>query len=52
MDVGGIRRDPTEFVTLHWRSAEWVKEAIRSGHIRERTTITAMVHLMLVGDIQ
>lgn len=51
VDVGGIRRDPAEFVTLHWRSVDWVKEAIRSGQIRERTTITAMMHILLDGSI-
>ena len=49
VDTGGIRRDPTEFVTLHWRSVDWVKDAIRSGQIRERTTIAAVMHILLDG---
>lgn len=45
------RRDPAEFVTLHWRSAAWLKAAIRSGEVQERTTIAAVTHLLLTGEI-
>jgi ADP-ribose pyrophosphatase len=43
------RRDPAEFVTLHWVSPEWLKEAIRSGEIKDRVVIAAVAWLMLAG---
>ncbi len=45
------RRDPAEFVTLHWRSVAWLKAAIRSGEIQERTTVAAVAHLLLTGEL-
>lgn len=45
------RRDPAEFVTLHWRSVAWLKAAIRSGEIQERTTVAAVAHLLLSGEL-
>lgn len=39
------RRDPAEFVTLHWRSVEWVKAAIRSGEIQDRVVLAALAYL-------
>ncbi len=47
VDTGETRRDPTEFVTLHWQSLDWVKAAIRSGEIKERTTIAAVTQILL-----
>ena len=44
------RRDPAEFVTLHWRSVAWLKAAIRSGEIQERTTVAAVAHLLLRNE--
>ncbi|MBX2998578.1 MAG: NUDIX hydrolase [Caldilineaceae bacterium] len=43
------RHDPAEFVTLHWVSPEWLKEAVRSGEIQDRVVITAVTWLMLNG---
>ncbi len=44
------RRDPAEFVTLHWRSVDWVKEAIRSGEIQDRVVLAALAYLF-VNDL-
>ena len=42
-----VAPDPTEFITLHWQSVAWLKEAVRSGEIRERTTVAALTFLLL-----
>lgn len=43
------RRDPAEFVTLHWVSPAWLKEAVRTGEIRDRVVVAAVGYLMLQG---
>ena len=47
--AGSIRRDPAEFVTLHWRPVEWLKEAVRNGAIKERVVVAATAYLLLNG---
>ena len=49
--TGAVRRDDEEFVTLHWVSPDWIKEAIRSGEIRDRVVIAAVAQLMISGWI-
>lgn len=39
--------DPAEFLMLHWVAPAWLKEAVRSGEIKERTTVAAVAYLML-----
>lgn len=41
------RRDPAEFVTLHWVSAAWLKEAVRTGVIKDRVVVAAVAYLLL-----
>lgn len=41
------RRDPAEFVTLHWISAGWLKEAVRTGEIKDRVVVAAVAYLLL-----
>jgi 8-oxo-dGTP pyrophosphatase MutT (NUDIX family) len=41
------RRDPAEFVTLHWRSVDWIKAAIRSGEIEDRVVLAALSYLVV-----
>jgi 8-oxo-dGTP pyrophosphatase MutT (NUDIX family) len=41
--------DPAEFVALHWVTPDWLKEAVRCGEIKERTTVAAVAYLMLNG---
>jgi len=41
------RRDPAEFVTLHWVSVVWLKEAVRSGVIKDRVVVAALAYLLL-----
>jgi 8-oxo-dGTP pyrophosphatase MutT (NUDIX family) len=43
------RRDPAEFVTLHWVSPTWLKEAVRSGEIKDRVVVAAVAYLWLHG---
>lgn len=43
------RRDPAEFVTLHWVSPEWLKDAVRSGAIKDRVVVAALAYLVLQG---
>jgi len=42
--------DEAEFVSAEWRSWEWVKEAVRSGEIKERVLLSAMGLLMARGE--
>ncbi|MEZ4868726.1 MAG: NUDIX hydrolase [Caldilineaceae bacterium] len=43
------RRDPAEFVTLHWMSLAWLKEAVRTGEIRDRVVVAALAYLFLLN---
>ena len=47
--VTDVRRDPAEFVTLHWVTSEWIKQAVISGEIRDRVVVSAVAYLMLNG---
>ncbi len=41
--------DETELLAIRWRSAERLREAVRSGEIRDRTVIAAVAYLLLNG---
>lgn len=41
------QRDSAEFVTLHWVSAAWLKEAVRTGEIKDRVVVAAVAYLLL-----
>lgn len=41
------RRDPAEFVTLHWVSPLWLQAAVRSGEIKDRVVVAAVAYLLL-----
>ncbi len=41
------RRDPAEFVTLHWVTVPWLKEAVRAGEIKDRVVVAAVAYLLL-----
>ena len=43
--------DAGEFVTLHWVKPEWLKQAIRSGEIRDRVVVAAVAYLLLEGEL-
>ena len=45
--VAEIKPDEAEFVTCHWRSVAWLKEAIRSGEIQDRFVVAAVSYLLL-----
>lgn len=47
MQTDQPRRDPAEFVTLHWVSVSWLKEAVRSGLIKDRVVVAAVAYLLL-----
>jgi 8-oxo-dGTP pyrophosphatase MutT (NUDIX family) len=48
-EVRATRRDPAEFVTVHWKSQSWLREAIRSGEIHDRVVVSAVSLLLLNG---
>ncbi len=48
---GGENSDEAEFVTLHWQTIDWLKEAVRSGEIRDRFVVGALAQLWLHGLI-
>ena len=45
-----IRFDEAEFVEIEWREWAWVKEAVRSGEIKERVLLSALGMLMARGQ--
>jgi 8-oxo-dGTP pyrophosphatase MutT (NUDIX family) len=45
------QRDAAEYLSLHWKSVDWLKEAVRSGEIRDRLVVAALAYLMLEGWI-
>jgi 8-oxo-dGTP pyrophosphatase MutT (NUDIX family) len=47
--VSDTRRDSAEFVTLHWATPAWLKEAVRGGEIRDRVVVTGVGWLVLNG---
>lgn len=51
VESGAVRRDPAEYVTLHWVTVDWLKEAIASGEIRDRVVVAAVAYLMIAGLI-
>jgi 8-oxo-dGTP pyrophosphatase MutT (NUDIX family) len=48
-EVRATRRDPAEFVTVHWKSQRWLGKAIRSGEIQDRVVVAAVSLLLLNG---
>ena len=47
--VADPERDRQEFLTLHWVTQPWLREAVRSGEIRDRVVLAALLQLMLAG---
>ncbi len=47
--ITDVRRDPAEFVTLHWVSPAWLREAVRGGEIKDRVVVAAVAYLLLNG---
>ncbi len=47
--ISDTRRDPSEFVTLHWVTPDWLQEAVRQGDIRDRVVVAAVGWLLLNG---
>ena len=47
--VADEKWDAHELVTVQWRDAQWLREAVRSGEIRDRTVIAAVAYLLLNG---
>jgi len=44
-------RDHSEFVSLHWVSPAWLKEAVRIGEIKDRVVVAAVAYLLLRGEL-
>lgn len=49
--VGAAHTDAGEFVTLHWVTPAWLREAVRSGEIRDRVVVAAVAYLLLEGEL-
>ncbi len=47
--VSDTRRDPAEFVTLHWVEPAWLRAAVQSGEIKDRVVVSAVAFLLLNG---
>lgn len=47
-----LRRDPAEMVTLHWQSPAWLRDAVRSGAIKDRVVVAAVAFLLLQGWLE
>lgn len=45
--VAQRKPDEAEFVTCHWRSVDWLKEAVRRGEIQDRFVVAAVAYLLL-----
>ncbi|WP_298980732.1 NUDIX hydrolase [Caldilinea sp.] len=48
---GQVNHDHSEFVTMHWVSPAWLKEAVRSGEIKDRVVVAAVAYLLLRGEL-
>jgi 8-oxo-dGTP pyrophosphatase MutT (NUDIX family) len=51
VQVAEHAREHSEFVTLHWVSPAWLKDAVRRGEIKDRVVVAAVAYLMLNGDL-
>lgn len=49
--VADTRHDPGEYVTSAWVTPAWLKEAVRSGEIKDRVVVAAVAYLLLRGEI-
>jgi 8-oxo-dGTP pyrophosphatase MutT (NUDIX family) len=49
--VAETHTDAGEFVTLHWVTPAWLKQAVRSGEIRDRVVVAAVAYLLLEGEL-
>ena len=49
--AGDTHPDQGELVTLHWVTAQWLKQAVRSGEIRDRVVVAAVAYLLLAGEL-
>lgn len=52
VQTNSVRRDPAEWVTLHWQSPAWLREAVRSGAIQDRVVVAAVAFLLLNGWLE
>ncbi len=43
--------DHGEFVACHWVTPAWLKEAVRSGEIKDRVVVAAVAYLLLNGEL-
>jgi 8-oxo-dGTP pyrophosphatase MutT (NUDIX family) len=49
--VGGTQRDSTEALSLHWQPVSWLKDAVRTGAIKDRVVVAALAFLMVNGYV-
>ncbi len=51
VQVAEHAREHSEFVTLHWVTPAWLKDAVRRGEIKDRVVVAAVAYLMLNGEL-
>lgn len=51
IEVAHGHPDHGEFVTVHWVSPAWLKEAVRTGQIKDRVVVAAVAYLLLQGEL-
>jgi ADP-ribose pyrophosphatase len=49
VEVAGVRRDAAEMVSLHWQPVDWLREAVRTGIVKDRVLVAAVAYLLLNG---
>ncbi len=49
--TGATHPDAGEFVTLHWVTPAWLKEAVHSGAVHDRVVVAAVAYLLLAGEL-
>jgi ADP-ribose pyrophosphatase len=47
--AAGGHHDPAEFVVLDWVEPAWLREAVRSGEVKDRVVVAAVAFLLLNG---
>ena len=51
VQMGDHAREHSEFVSLHWVTPAWLKNAVRRGEIKDRVVVAAVAYLMLNGEL-
>lgn len=47
-----IHFDEAEFIASEWKTWKWLKQAVRSGEIKDRVLLSALGMLLVRGDVE